>query len=388
MKYKWKFHPSDYALGENEKFYGEMEERGWRLVKRGSRLSKFRPARPSRARYRVEVSAPAFLESASLPEEQLAVYANSGWEYVTGSGLLHIFRSPEGSGAPEFYQDPRRQAATLKKLRGGILWAWLPIAVAVGYSWMLASTLGGASAASVLAGIRRTWVEDTALLAAGALLLVWAVCTWFQETWGICRTYRRLKKGIALDHNPQGRHMARRIVKGGLAATAAAFFLLAGVQALTTQRRDMPAQAGGPYLTLGDLGWEGERTYLARPGNASEVVYSRSLLARHWDTREALTPAGTGNTVWIYQDVYLLADSVEPLSFVRDLIAGATFVKDFTQYEPAAVTGLDAAWHSGSMEAVAVKGRLVAYLVYGDGGSAGDGLEAALEALAQRWKQA
>ena len=48
---KYKFHPETYELGENEKFYSDMEAKGWRLVKRGGYLSKFVPVEPSRARW-------------------------------------------------------------------------------------------------------------------------------------------------------------------------------------------------------------------------------------------------------------------------------------------------------------------------------------------------
>ena len=68
MKHKYRFHPSDYELGENEKFYSDMEARGWRLVKRGRYLSRFAPVEPSAARYRIEVYTPPFLEDRTLPE--------------------------------------------------------------------------------------------------------------------------------------------------------------------------------------------------------------------------------------------------------------------------------------------------------------------------------
>ena len=58
MKYIYRFHPEEYALGENEEFYSNMEAKGWRLVKRGQYLSKFASVAPSHARYRIEVSAP------------------------------------------------------------------------------------------------------------------------------------------------------------------------------------------------------------------------------------------------------------------------------------------------------------------------------------------
>ena len=114
---KYKLHPSEYDLGENEKFYSDMEAKGWRLVKRGNNLSKFIPVEPSRTKYRIEVTSPAFLEETELPEGQLAVFEDCGWEHVAGRGFLHIFRAPEGSDAPEFYADPRQQAETLKGIR-------------------------------------------------------------------------------------------------------------------------------------------------------------------------------------------------------------------------------------------------------------------------------
>ena len=50
MNRKYKFHPNQYELGENEKFYSDMEAKGWRLVKRGAYLSRFEPVEPNDAR--------------------------------------------------------------------------------------------------------------------------------------------------------------------------------------------------------------------------------------------------------------------------------------------------------------------------------------------------
>ena len=100
---RYRFHPGDYELGENEKFYGDMEAQGWRLVSRGAFLSRFAPAEPSAARYRVEVAEEnyyAYLTDEDMDDGRLAVFADCGWEFVTGRRLLRIFRAPAGSGAP------------------------------------------------------------------------------------------------------------------------------------------------------------------------------------------------------------------------------------------------------------------------------------------------
>ena len=63
-----------------------------------------------------------------LPEEQVAVYEDCGWEYVWGHGFIHIFRAPADSDTEEFYLDPAQQATTLKKLRKDIFFRarWIP----------------------------------------------------------------------------------------------------------------------------------------------------------------------------------------------------------------------------------------------------------------------
>ena len=115
IRYGW--HPAEYEIGENEKYYGEMAAKGWRLTKRGQHLSRFEEDSPQKSRYRIEMSAPAFLdEDQALPDEQIALYEECGWKLVTSYRLLYVFVAKEGDDMPEFYQQPEQQAATLKAL--------------------------------------------------------------------------------------------------------------------------------------------------------------------------------------------------------------------------------------------------------------------------------
>ena len=36
-----------------------------------------------------------------------SLYEACGWRFVSRGGLVNVFCAPEGSGAPEFYSDPR-----------------------------------------------------------------------------------------------------------------------------------------------------------------------------------------------------------------------------------------------------------------------------------------
>lgn len=381
MKYKYAVHPRDYALGEMEKFYGDMEARGWRLVKRGAYLSKFEPAEPSRARYRVEIVVPGILDQPAMSEEQLAVYDDCGWEYVTDRGVVYIFRAPEGSDAPEFYMEPQQQAATLKALKRrnrwgmAICWLVLLLNVPLLFANKTASQLG--------AEIMMAWVENTALVLLYGWFILGALAAGFYESWRFDRLYRQMKKGVPLDHAPRDRRWPR-LCRWGHGAMMALLAVLLAAQWLGTETRDLPQTADGPYLLLEDLSHTGDRGHLFYDDRTSRVEMTRSLLADHWDVFEVVEQ-GDGQT-WMYQDVYRLRRAA-PMDFARTLMETAVFARSAEDFVPVEAQGLDAAWLCGDLELVAVKGDLVIYAESLTPGYQDDGhLRAMLPALAARWE--
>lgn len=379
MKRRYRFHPDTYELGENEKFYGDMEAKGWRLVKRGAYLSRFERVEPSRARYRVEVFQPGAWAAQDLPEEQLAVFADCGWEYVCPSLPLHIFRAPEGSDAPEFYDDPAQQAETLKRMKRDAVWGWLPTLAVWGLWLFVYLTLNGAG--KFAAEFRRRLVELPPLfLLAGALLLR-ELCSRVRRAAVITRTYRRMKKGIPLDHSPN-RRRAGRAVNGALWALALLCGVLLAAQLIGVRSTDLPETAGDPYLLLGDLGWEGRRASFM--GRDSGVTYSRTLLADYWDTVEYVeTP--DGKSPWMYQDAYRLRDP-DMAYWLAEALMGSAALSRKEHFRPVEAEGLDAAWASDRMELVAVKGNLVSYITYMPDPSRDFDPTALCGALAEKWK--
>ena len=376
MKHKYRFHPSEYALGENEQFYSDMEAAGWRLVKRGGNLSKFEPTEPRQVRYRIEVSAPGFLEEANLSEGQLAVFADCGWEHVCTSLPLYIFRSPAGSGAPEFYADPAQQAETLKRMKRDAVWGWVPAAAMWGLWLLLYLTLNGAG--KFAASFRRSLAELTPLfLLAGALLLQ-ACYSRLRNALLITRTYRRMKRGVPLDHSPNRRRRVHRAVNGTLWSLVLLSALLLAVQLAATRSGDLPEETADPYLLLADLGCEGERTSFMN--RDSGVTYSPGLLADHWDMREYHEdPSGMGPA--LYQDVYRLRLPSMAEWLAEALMRTATLSRR-EDFRPLEVPGLDRAW-AGRNEVVAVKGDMAAcvtFLPYGDFDP-----RAVCQALAEKW---
>lgn len=390
MNRRYRRHYDDYAIGENEKFYSDMAARGWFLEKRGAYFSRFRRGKPADMRYRIEVSAPGFLEETDLPEEQVAVYEDCGWAYVTSRGMIHVFSSPAGSDAPEFYADPAQQAATLRALRRGYIWAWVPVTLMLLFNFFMAAAMSGGTGKLLSkwgAEFRLGWVAATALFLFAGALLVWAFYMFLHAAWRMGRLYRRMKKGIPLDHNPKGRMILHRTVSGILLGFVVLFGLLTFWQWVSKDTRDLPETADGPYVLLSDLGIEGERSALFYDDRTSQITVERSLLATHYDVFECVTQGddGEGNA-WMYQDVYRLSPGVDREVFVRSLMDDSTFAHGSDSYHEVAVEGLEEAWVSGGLECIAVKGNLAAYVtVLGPGQETAETLELALHALAERW---
>lgn len=355
---KYRLHPSEYDLGENEKFYGDMEAKGWRLVKRGNNLSKFIPVEPSRTKYRIEVSSPAFLGEDGLSEGQLAVFEDCGWEHVASRGFLHIFRAPEGSDAPEFYADPRQQAGTLKKVRRDLWWsmAFLLLLLVAAVLFIL---LNPTSAWQYAIFVQRA-VQCPALWAGRGLFCLWGIYYIVWSTWKLNRTYRRLKKGEPLDHAPKTKHAFHRLLHPGLLLLSLLCQLLAVGQLITIQERELPTQPDGPYIMLSDIGWEGERTDFM--GRHSDITHTTSLLTDYWETVEYIrTPKDS--TVWLRQNVYRLRFPGMSGALARSLLETAPLAQGPQAFSPVEVEGFDAVWTS-RLEMVAVRGDMVVFATF------------------------
>lgn len=114
MVYRYALHPQELAVNESEHFYAKMAAKGWHHVKRGVFLSRFQRAEPREMQYRIVVVMPATSEGLPFSAEQMAVYENSGWEFITGQGFIYMFRTPHNSGASELCLAPDQQEETIK----------------------------------------------------------------------------------------------------------------------------------------------------------------------------------------------------------------------------------------------------------------------------------
>ena len=381
---RYLIHPGDYAIGENEKCYGDMAAKGWKLRRRGAFLSSFERCEPQQLRYRIELASPAlFDDDLTLPEEQRSLYEESGWQFVTRCGLVNVFCAPAGSDAPEFYSDPVSQAATLKALRRSYLLSWLPVTLSCLLWLLFAAGMRDDSFSQALTALKAQWTlelaRNTAMMLLLCLLVVWGIVSNLYGAIHTMRLCRRLKKGHPLDHAPSGRHLPDRLFAALCWLGMLCMLLLMLWQWKQTQHTALPAQSDDPYLLLQELGFEGEPHYWSGD-EGNDVSQIPSLAARVWDARQSLTCGD--DFVWLYQEVFLFSSPQRARDIVPALMVSSTFGQSQEAFTPLSVEGLDGAWQSG-LDFVALKGNCVSYLTFSE--YEGESQALLLETLSQKW---
>ncbi|MEE1130575.1 MAG: DUF2812 domain-containing protein [Caryophanon sp.] len=108
-----KINPRSYWLvGEHESWLAQLASNGYFLTSMNQLFSTFEKRPPANMNYRIEL-----VNGKPLSSEQVELYEQSGWDYVTSSKLYHVFASPVERGAMEIYTDPTEQANTVSYLK-------------------------------------------------------------------------------------------------------------------------------------------------------------------------------------------------------------------------------------------------------------------------------
>lgn len=359
MKYTYRIHPEDFSLGENEQFYADMAKKGLRLVKRGMYLSKFEKTEPADRIYRIELATPGFMDDPDLPEEQVEFYEESGWTLAAQYGVLHIFEAPAGTQVMELYTDPREQLPAMKKYRNRHIWATLGTFGWLAFLMFMGRTMNGSD--DYWGELLKNWSRATSHFLGLGLLMVYGVLTMF---WGLGRVTamaRRARKGQPLDRKPHWYSKAFRLFSRALLIGALCCYLLTLAELVTAEKYDMPAVADGPYITLSELGYTGERTTVYSSSKTSKVERAHSLISEIWDTYEAVKLDDDRGLVWMYQEVHRLRSGRDAGWLVRGMKADATMARDPSAFHKVVVRGLDEAWAAG-LECIARVGDTVWYI--------------------------
>lgn len=235
-------------IGRTECWLEDMAREGLHLERFG-RLGTavFRRGAPEEVRCRIDVS-PAPPEPA-----QVTLYQEAGWDYVTRSGQLNFYRSPESRNAPELHTDPAQQAATLEGLerqlrRSAILVGAL---MALFFAMMFFVFFWDATPWKSLA--------DGDLLNQAILCLVegYLLLMTLGNFFSLRSLHRKLERGVPINHREDWRGPRRRaaMAMGGILVLAAVGAAVPWMQLASRQEMNLtdPAAAGLPVLRLAEL---------------------------------------------------------------------------------------------------------------------------------------
>ncbi|MBQ7916036.1 MAG: DUF2812 domain-containing protein [Firmicutes bacterium] len=360
MNRTYRFHPADYAIGETEKFYEDMAAKGWQLVKRGLYLSRFEKAEPEKRRYRVELSTTSAFDGTELPEEQIALYEECGWQFVTGASVINVFTAAEGSDAPEIYQDSTQQADTMKQLRRIYRGGWVIALIMVVLDVLAVLGIAGLLDWKLAMDIRKAWIIGTGLVLLVMLLYNQSAFRLLYAEYRIARLYRQMKKGQPLDHSPNKKHWPHRIASSLMWAAIGVAGVISLYQLVSSEHYLLPTEKEGPYLVLADFGVEGERKGMFRSvEECNRVEVSQSLICKVWDVRECV------EDVMLYQDIYEFKDRETAYRYLETIVTDSTFADSLDDYQLVELEGLDLAY-AGRVDYIAVKENYIYFFTLAD----------------------
>ena len=188
-----KVRPSNYwRIGEHESWFSDMSLKGLHLHKIGTNLVHFKKDEPKQMEYRIEVT-----KNKSISDEQIEMYEQNGWDYVTSYQYFHVFASLVERNATEIHTDPAEQAYTLQYLNNRIILNVIVIAVGLtfiigmlGATWLLDGT-------PILQLVKGHILQQTTL----SLILLYYIYYSLRGMLAIRVLRRNLKEGKAINHH-------------------------------------------------------------------------------------------------------------------------------------------------------------------------------------------
>lgn len=362
MKKKYAFHPNNYAIGATEKFYSEMAAKGWELENHGAYLSKFKKAEPKRTLYRVELIPQKFFpkEDEQIPNrEQLAIFKDCGWTYVSGASYVHVFSAPEGTNAPEFYLEPEQQAPIVKKVRNFNI-----IYLLIFSLYFIISIFPSFLFNSFTSAFSKLYYSFIDLSAAEFFLylitiLLSTIILYYllYEVLKLNSLYLKLKKGVPIDHSPT--KIALRIPV--LLITAILCLVCLTVSLFIPENTySEPPNSNVPYITLSDIGFEAPEKVRH---SENEIEYTESFLAEIWRCNESVLSYDDEYT-WMNQYIFCLKYDFMCESFAEALMTARTSAESTSEFTEIEIPGLDHAWAYKKPYCIVVKDNYVYFIIH------------------------
>ncbi|MEH7251883.1 DUF2812 domain-containing protein [Neobacillus niacini] len=244
----YKLRPSDYwRIGEHENWFADMAAKGFHLKKMGLQFVKFVKGEPKEMRYRIDVS----IEKKITPE-QIQMYAESGWDYVTSNKYFHVFSSPVERNAAELHTDPAEQSYTLKELDKKLALNAGFVAIAMILIISMLSSLWFLDGTPIFVLVDGMAIQQTIL----AIFLGYSAYTSLQAAISIRALRKDLINGIPIDHHaPWKKHYRLNSIIAFLFTVVVGLSaIIPFIQLVKSDTKTLPeASLDLPFVRLADV---------------------------------------------------------------------------------------------------------------------------------------
>lgn len=201
IKTVWKLRPADnWQIGENESWLSDMAENGYHFTKMGSLFAKFVKDEPQKMKYRIEIT-----PKNEIAYEQINMYEEHGWEYVSSFYNYHVFSSPVERNVPEIHTDSAEQSLTLKSLNKqfikGVISLIIGTIVMLGYMLFMVFFDG-----TPTYNVVTTNTSQTLLI---LIIYIYAVVMFLKSVKSINNLRKDLLEGKSINHHASWRQSSK-----------------------------------------------------------------------------------------------------------------------------------------------------------------------------------
>lgn len=371
-----KLRPNDYwRIGEHESWFTDMAAEGIHLKKMGSRFAKFVQGEPKKMRYRIDVSF-----SKKITSEQIDMYAESGWDYVTSYSYFHVFSSPAELHAPELHTDPAEQSYTLKALDEKYAQTAWTVTILILLTFGMLASIWFLDGTPTLMMVQGNVLTQTIL----SIILGYSAYNSLQAAISIRSLRKKLADGKPIDHHAPWKKRFRRntaiallfkVTAGSTAAISFAQLSMMDTKTLPEGNIDLPIVRladieqnpdlirGEPSYVDDDVDWGNRISYDWSP--LAPVQYETDengeVIGEKWDD-------GSGRySPSIQTQVYQLSIAGLADNLLSDLVKRYRYedsVEEFVQKKNPALDELIVYEEEGIKKVFASKGKTVIYVWY------------------------
>ena len=188
-----KIRPTDYwRIGEHEGWFSDRSLEGYHLHKMGTYFAHFKKGEPMQMEYRIEVT-----KNKSISDEQIDLYEENGWDYITSYQYFHVFASPKERYAAELHTDPAEQAYTLQHLNKRLILSVVGVAVGLALMVGMLSAVWFLDGTPVLRLVEGYIIQQSIL----SMIILYSMFYTMRAMLAIQALRRNLKEGKAIDHH-------------------------------------------------------------------------------------------------------------------------------------------------------------------------------------------